>query len=166
MSNTTMPPGWDKTHEDLMNEMMSGTRPSIGRAERDWATQYEQSLLPPDLRFPKVGEIYEAVRDIDVQLEIYFSAPFTNSGNVKLLNGERVRITFISPEDKPIVALAHPIQYSTIEERFMPRAQREPPYSHFSVVLKTAGLHAGFRPVSKWSIRNLTLIAADICRRS
>lgn len=148
-----------------MTEMHSGKRPSIGRAEMDWATQYEQSLLPPNIRFPKVGEIYEAIQDTDVQFEIYFSAPITNSGNGKLLTGERVRVTFISPKDRPIWAFARPIQYRTVEDRFVDKAQCDPPYGHFAVVLKTAELDASFRPVGKWSIRNLTLVAADACRR-
>lgn len=150
-----MPPGWNKTHEDLMAEMKSGKRPSIGRAESDWATQYEQSLLPANIRFPKVGEIYEAVQDTDVQIEIYFSAPLTNSGNGRLFKGERVKINLISPQDKPIWAFADPIRYRTVEERFVPRAQREPPYSHFTVVLKTVELHAYFRQVKKWTISDL-----------
>ncbi len=160
-----MPPGWNKTHEDLMAEMKSGKRLSIGRAEIDWATQYEQSILSPNIRFPKVGEVYEAVQDTDVQFEIYFSAPVTNSGNGRLLNGERVKITYILPEDKPIWAFADPIQYRAVEERFVQKAQREPPYSHFAVVLKTVELHACFRQVRRWTMGNLILGAADACGR-
>lgn len=128
-----------------MAEMKSGKRPSIGRAELDWATQYEQSVLPPDIRFPKVGEIYEAVQDTDVQFEIYFSAPITNSGSGRLLKGERLKIRLVSPLDKPIWAFADPIRYRAVEERFVPKAQREPPYSHFTVVFKTVALIACFR---------------------
>lgn len=160
-----MPPGWNKTYDDLMAEMKCGKRPSIGRAEIDWATQYEKSLLPPNIRFPKVGEIYESAQDTDVQFEIYFSAPITNSGNGRLFTGERVRIIFISPESKPIWAFAAPVQYRAVERRFVQKALREPPYSHFRVVLKTMELHASFRLVRRWTIRNLTLAAADALRR-
>jgi len=165
MSSASIPPGWNKTHEDLMLEMKSGKRPSIVRAEMDWATQYEQSLLPPAIHFPKVREIYEAIQDTDVPFEIYFSAPITNSGNGKLLKGERVRITHISPKDRPIWAFARPIQYRTVEDRFLSKAQRKPPYGHYAVVLKTVDLHSSFRQVRVWSIRNLILGAADACRR-
>lgn len=163
--DSLMPPGWNKTHEDLMAEMKSGKRASIGRTDMDWATQYEQSLLPSNMRFPKMGEIYEAVHDIDVQFEMYFSAPLTNSGTGRLLTGERVRITLISPHDRPIWAFARPMQYRTTEARFVQKEQRKPPYSHFSIVLKTMELHAYFRPVKKWTISNLKLIAADACQR-
>ena len=155
MSSASMPPGWNKTHEDLHAEMKTGKRRSIVRAEMDWATQYEQSLLPADIRFLKVGEVYEAAQDIDVQFEIYFAAPVTNSGNGSLFKGERVKIKFISPRDKPIWAFAKPLRYRAVEKRFLPETQREPKYSHFYVVLKTVELHAAFRQVRTWTISGL-----------
>ncbi|MBI5848853.1 MAG: hypothetical protein HZB31_13080 [Nitrospirae bacterium] len=163
--DSLMPPGWNKTHEDLMTEMKNGKRASIGRAEMDWATQYEQGLLPSNIRFPRVGEIYEVAHDIDVQFEMYFAAPLTNSGSGRLLTGERVRITLISPQHRPIWAFARPLQYRTIEERFVQKEQRKPPYSHFSIILKTMELHSCFRLVDKWTVFNLKLIVADACRR-
>lgn len=151
-----MPPGWDKTHGDLVAEMQSGKRASIVRAEMEWATQYEQGLLPPDIRFPKVGEIYEALQATDVQFEIYFAAPVTNSGNGRLFKGERVKIKYIMPQDRPIRALADPVRHREIEKRFLSEEQRKPPYSHFYIVCTTVELNAGFRRVRRWGISDLT----------
>lgn len=151
-----MPPGWNKTHADLTAELHSGKRAKIVREEMEWATQYEQSQLPPDIRFPKVGEIYEALEDMDVQFEIYFAAPVTNNGNGRLFKGERVKIKHIMPQDRPIRALARPVKYRAVEKRFLSEAQREPPYSHFYIVFTTLELSASFRHVKRWGISSLT----------
>ena len=140
-----MPAGWDKTHDDLFAE-----RPGIGRPESDWATAYEQSLLPTSTHFPVVGEIYEASQDTTVQFIVTFAAPVSDSGVGLLLKGERVEIKHVAPNVKPIWAYAAALNYADVERRFIAEKTRsEPPYSHFTISLKTTELNERFQRIEK-----------------
>jgi hypothetical protein len=70
------PPGWNKTLADLMAEVDSGLRQSVGSPEMDWARDYERSLLPSDTRFPCEGEVYEALDDILVDYLTSWATPW------------------------------------------------------------------------------------------
>src|SRR5215203_6896773 len=94
MSESTIPPappGWNKTISELVAETTSGLRKSVGPYEIEWARDYERSLLPADVRFPKEGDLYEALQDVQIDYLTSWAAPFTGSGKGILKKGERIR---------------------------------------------------------------------------
>src|SRR5438876_7930675 len=56
------------------------------------AQDYERSLLPPDLVFPRQGQIWEAVRDCEVNFIARTTNPLLPGGRARIQQGERVRI--------------------------------------------------------------------------
>ncbi len=60
------PEGWNKTLADLDAEYRAGARVTLGSPEVDWAREYERSLLPADTRFPREGDVYEALEDFEL----------------------------------------------------------------------------------------------------
>ena len=69
MSKKPVPPapeGWNKTLADLMDEVTTGKRKSLGSPEIDWARDYERSLLPVGTRFPQRGDLYEVTEAVEV----------------------------------------------------------------------------------------------------
>lgn len=141
------PADWKKTGQDLYNEMHSGLRSFIPQKELEWAADYERSLIPKKYKFPKKGYVYEALEDIDVELEIWFSAPGSGSEDAKLFKGERIWI-YYEPDGNEIEPCAHPIEYEKLEERLVPTETRDLSfYAGYSILIRTTTLNEKFRLV-------------------
>jgi hypothetical protein len=54
--------------------------------------EFERSFLPPDLVFPREGQIWEAVRDCEVSGRMMRQQRTVFWGKVKLRKGDRIRI--------------------------------------------------------------------------
>jgi hypothetical protein len=144
------PPGWNKTIADLSAEMKKGIRKSFGSPEVEWARDYERSLLPKDIRFPKQGDIYEAIEDVPVHYMTAWRAPFTGGGDGQLKKGERVVIKDKPIDSRPIGVYAEAANYASLEERIVPSAERnDPKYAGFYFSFKTLELNRKFRLVSE-----------------
>lgn len=142
------PAGWKLTIADLCAEMKAGKRKSVGSPETDWARDYERSLLPANTRFPKKGDVFEAVEDVQIQFMTAWAAPFTGSGEGILKKGERVFIDQEPSTPKPIGVYAVAMDYDAAESRLVSGAERsDPKYSGFYFSLKTAVLNRQFRLV-------------------
>lgn len=74
------PPGWNKTVADLLAEAKRGERGSVGSPEVDWARDYERSRIPFGSRFPRKGDVYEAIKDFSVDYMTAWAAPYTGGG--------------------------------------------------------------------------------------
>lgn len=139
------PPDWNLTISDLMAEIESGKRKGVGHPELDWAREYEKSLIPEGVRFPRKGDVYESLYDQEVSYLTAWSAPFTGGGEATLLKGERIWIDSDPREEKPIGTYALPIEYGKLEERMVPREEREAPkYGGFYFYFKTVDLNDKF----------------------
>jgi hypothetical protein len=114
------PPGWNKTISDLTKEVNSGLRTNVGPLEIKWARAYERELLPPDVRFPKQGDTYEALEDMEIGYLTAWAAPFTGSGNATLKMGERIRVTHDPVDPRPIGAYLEAVDYPALEQRMVP----------------------------------------------
>ena len=144
------PLGWNKTIADLSAEANKGIRKTVGRPEIDWARDYERSLLPEGIRFPKKGDIYEAIEDIPVCYMTAWRAPFTGGGDSQLNKGERVVIKDEPIDSRPIGVYAEAVNYASLEERIVPSAERSnPKYAGFYFSFKTLELNQKFRLVSE-----------------
>jgi hypothetical protein len=142
------PSGWDLTIEDLVAQMKLGKRKSVGSPETDWARDYERSLLPPDVRFPQKGDVYEAQESVAVHYMTAWGAPFTGGGEGQLEQGDRVFIDSAPSNPRPISVYAVACDYRAIEQRMVPSSVRDDPtYSDFYFSLKVIDLHRYFRLV-------------------
>ncbi len=141
------PEGWNKSLADLDAEYESGARRTpAGSPEIDWARDYERSLLPADTRFPRVGDVYEALEDLEAHYLTSWDAPFTGGGKGLLLRGDQVVVRYMLPQ--PIAVNARAVNYREIEARVVPESERKAQgYGGFSFVLKTAALNTKFRLV-------------------
>jgi hypothetical protein len=143
------PPEWKSTISDLWSDMKAGKRRSIAQQEFEWAEDYERSLIPENCRFPRKGDLYESLEDQVVDFQTDWAMPYTGAGEGTLLKGERVRIE--EPRnDKPVIVSAKPVDYAKLEERMVPKQDREcPKYGRFYLRLKTMDLNTRFRLVKK-----------------
>ena len=138
------PPGWNKTVEDLTQEMLRGLRASVGSPEVEWAIEYERSLLPPGTRFPAQGDIYTANHDVAVKLLVSWRAPVTTCIGYTLPAGAGVRIES-EAADRPITVYALPIDYKGVEKAAVPLWTRwRPSYQGYCVALETRELLRSF----------------------
>ncbi len=141
------PPGWNKTMADLSAEMQRGERREIGWPESQWAVDYERSLLPPDTRYPRDGDIYEALQDMTVSCFISRAAPFTDAREGLLRQGEQV-VVESAGSDRPITVYATPVHARAVQARMVPWWIRfMPGYAGMYFALDTRDLNTRFRLV-------------------
>lgn len=142
------PADWNKTIDDLMQEMNLGLRKGIGQPELDWAREYSRSLIPAGSRFPRKGDLYESLVDQPIRYMTAWSAPYTGGGDSTILAGERVWIDDDPSDEKPIGVYAIPIEYDKLETRMVPPEDREAgKYSGFYLYVDTLVLLEKYRLV-------------------
>lgn len=144
-----MPPGWNKTVADLHGEMDLGLRDSVSPEEYQWAEEYERSLLPPDVHYPREGEVYECAETALFTYMTQWAAPYSGGGKGLLRAGERVVISETGLELETLGVFARPVDYEAIEKRTVPENERTAnKYWRFAFVLRTIELHTKFRLVA------------------
>ena len=136
------PAGWTKTLRDL------DWKSTISSEEFAWARAYELSLLRPWVRFPKDGEIFEALDNMEVDYVTHWRAPFTDGGKGKLRKGERVKVFVWSKQPEEIGYYAAPLDYECVEKGLIPEDVRgKPNYDGFSLSIRVDDLNKKFRLV-------------------
>jgi hypothetical protein len=73
-------------------------RQTIEGKTLDNARKLTQALMPEGLFYPKGGEVFEAIKDVQISYLTHFMAPYTGGDKAKILKGERVIalcITFV-----------------------------------------------------------------------
>lgn len=102
------------------------------------SVEYERSILPPDIIFPRMGEIWETTRDCEAHCVATVSNRFHSVTTAILRPGERVRILELD-EPKPVQVTFVPVQYQELEESIVPPEIRtRSGYSHYVLYLKVA----------------------------
>ncbi len=131
----------------------------------NWVLALERARLPKDLAFPREGEIWEAVREceVDFHAQIDWQRPaglglqmastplspaqfraFMGFGTATLPWGERVRILPLD-HPKPVDVSFVPIRYEHLQQQIVPEEVRKlPGYQGFALRLKTARTVADF----------------------
>jgi hypothetical protein len=118
------PPKWDRTVDGLAG---SST----------WVSEFERSFLPPDIVFPRVGQIWETVRDCEVTFIAFIPKTILPCGRARLQQGERVRI--LTEEPKPTRITFQPVRYQELHSVIVPEEIRERPgYSYYWLSLRIA----------------------------
>ena len=144
----SIPQGWNKTIADLVAEFRRGERLSVGSPESDWAWEYERSLIPPEMRFPREGDVYEVLEDMQVRYMTSWRAPFTGGGEGLLRKGDQLQVDQAPSEPDSIGAYVIALDYNELERRMVPEADRErPKYGGFYFHFKTVELNTKFRLV-------------------
>lgn len=145
-----MPEDWNLTIADLSEEVKAGRLKTVGQPELDWAREYERRQLPANTRYPKKGDVYESLEDQTVNYLTAWAAPFTGGGKGTLLKGELVWIDSENPNDsKPIAIYALPVEYEKLEERMVPKSERESQkYGGFYLYFSTIDLNTNFKLVN------------------
>jgi hypothetical protein len=144
------PPGWNKTLDDLVQEITRGARWFVSGEEAEWARDYERSLLPSGTVFPRGGEVWEAVGDCDVQVEYLFAAPGSSGTTGRLRAGERVRIVEGGSDPAPIVVSFVPLRYDALHEALVPADVRAAlRYTGYALAARTAHVNRHFRRIEE-----------------
>lgn len=139
------PEGWKLTLADLMNEIETGKRESLEPHELDWARDYERSLIPETMRFPRKGDVYEALQDMEVDFMTAWAAPFTGGGKAVMRKGDRVLVESEPSDPRPIGSYAEAMEYRALEERMVPKSDRNAPgYGGFYFYFSTVDLNTKF----------------------
>lgn len=142
------PVGWNKTTDDLLREAERGERLGVGRPEMDWAIEYERSLIPSTMRFPRKGDVYEASADMTVDYMTAWTGPYTGGGTGILKQGDRVVVAQKVSDPKPIGVYVKAVDYAELEARMVPLEERKaPPYGGFYFSFDTVDLNTKFRLV-------------------
>ena len=118
----------------------------------EWVLDLERSRLPRDIIFPRVGQIWAAVRDCQVEYRISIEQPEPAADLAKLLQdfarqfgvaqlsqGERVRILEVDHPDKPLRVTFQPLRYLELQAGIVPEDTRQSPgYSGYELSMRTA----------------------------
>ena len=138
-----LPTGWNKRLADLKATDHGDGQLCITAEEMEWAREYDRRLLRPWARFPRDGEIYEAMEDFRVSFVTHWSAPFTGGGDGILPKGTRVRVRVFDPE--PVAVYADAENASELENLLVPDEDRQAPkYGGYSLSISTEDLNRHF----------------------
>lgn len=138
------PADWKTTLTEL-----SAQRRSQSAEEIRWAREYEREQLRSWARFPKNGELFEALRDLPVRYLIHWKAPYATGGDGTLTKGTRVRTSVPAADPEPIGVYTTPVDEKLFAQQFIPEAERaSSKYDGYSVFLNVAQLNKDFRLVA------------------
>jgi hypothetical protein len=106
-------------------------------------------LLLDGTRFPKNGELYESISEIEVSYQIHFKAPFTGGGSGTLPKGVVVEVIFNPAMKDPIGVAAKPIEYEWVERILIPKDDlANSKYGGYSITISTQQLNEKFKLVA------------------
>src|SRR5207247_21166 len=102
-----------------------------------WALDYERALLPPDITFPHGGQIWEAMRDCEVNFIAFIPKTVLPGGRARLHQGERGRI--LTNDPAPIHVAFRPVRYDELHPSIVPQDVRNRPgYLYYWLSLRIA----------------------------
>ena len=121
-------PKWSKTTDDL----------DSGDFVRR-VLDYERSLLPRNIMFPRADQVWETVRNCEVHYHTWGSCPpVLTGGRARLQQGERVRILPLD-DPRPFYVTFRPVRYQALQESTIPDDVRSNAgYSHYVLSLRLA----------------------------
>jgi hypothetical protein len=127
-----------------------------------WAIELERARLPSGMVAPRVGQVWETVRDCEVGLRPHFvsrehymaetkqAAAATwrlmmLCGLARLRQGEKIRIVGLDDEKKPLHVTFQPVRYNELHAGIVPEDVRQAPeYAGYELSVKTAKTMADF----------------------
>ena len=140
-----------KTVDELFDEMEKGKTVS-GKAIEN-ARKLSKALMTTGLFYPKGGEVFEAIDDVQIDYLTYFMAPYTGGKKAILLEGERIIVSKPN-QDKPLGYYCYPINAEEVENRIIPNSDKDAPeYNGFSLFIDTKILNKNFKQINLMPIK-------------
>ena len=137
------PADWKTTLTELSAEKRSHSAEEIR-----WAREFERDQLRTWARFPKDGDLYEALRDLPVRYLIHWKAPYATGGEAYVATGSRVRASVPAGDPEPIGVYTTPVDEKLFAAKFIPESDRTSgKFGGYSVFLYVAQLNRDFRLV-------------------
>ncbi len=103
--------------------------------------------------YPKGGEVFKAVQDVEIDYMTHFMKPYTGGGTAKLLKGERVIVS----KPNHYISLGYycyPVNADEVENRVVPVSDKDDPtYNGFSLYIDTKSLNKNFKPIELMPIK-------------
>ena len=105
--------------------------------------------MASDLRYPREGEVYEAIEDVPVgYMTHYFNLPYTGGGNATLSMGEQVRVSYVRG-DKPVGVYCNPLRYEELHQKIVGLDERSHGmYRGYCLAINTELLNKSFKLVA------------------
>ncbi len=161
-----------KTVDKLFDEVKKGK--SVSGKVFENARKLSKALIPTRIFYPKGGEVFEGMQDVQISYLTHFMAAYTGGDKTKLLKGERVIVSKPN-QDKPLGYYCYPINATEIEDRIIPFSDKDDPaYNGFSLSIDIKSLNKDFQQIELMPINfikgdatnpndNKTKIIVHIC---
>lgn len=127
------------TLDDLFSELMVGKREMIGSPEREWAIDYELSLLPESVRFPHQGDVYCPRATITLSASFPGNSPVSGTEVAVDLSPEDRLWVFDPLGERELGAHLRPVDYASLRQRFVPARSND-----YFFYIKTTVLNESF----------------------
>ena len=116
------------------------------------ARDFERSLLPRGIVFPREGQIWVTIRDCRIGFLAWYSqaalkqqlvgspahGPLFPCGSAQLKQGEKVRILSVD-DSRPLTVSFVPVRYAELQDVLVPESVRtRPGYTHYQLTATTA----------------------------
>jgi len=134
-----------KTNEELNEELRLGQRKSITQEDLLKSEELKRILYPDWIVYPKGGEIYEAIDDVEVLYMTSWGAPFTGGGNVIFPKGETIKVATPN-RPKPTSVYCEAVNYKKLHHLVVPEKDRSAPdYGGYYFAIETLTLNTKFK---------------------
>jgi hypothetical protein len=144
MKRIAPPPGWNKTTSEL-----AASKPFPTPLEWEWAQVYELMGLRKWARFPRDGEVYEALENLLIEYLIQWDAPVSSGDTGLITRGTQVRVSVMPEDQEPLSVYADPLEYDRVERELIPEGTRATTkYAGFYLSIRTEDLNRFFRRIS------------------
>jgi len=144
------PENWTKTIDNLFDEEEQGLRENISDDELEWAKNYELSLLPKAMRFPRKGDVYECLEERDIEYLTIWENDEIDGGDTQLQKGDRLLIGEAPEEQQPLGVYLEAFDYDGLEKRMIPAKERkDPTYGGFFFFIDSLDLYQNFKLINR-----------------
>ena len=110
------------------------------------ARNYEWFLMGPEIRRPREGDGYLAVRDVPALTMISFRAPVTGGEEVVIPAGTRIEVAVEPVHEAPITIYAIPRNYTDMEKYFVPESDLlNPKYAGYGLSINIREFKEGLK---------------------
>jgi len=86
--------------------------------------EFERSFLGNEFRYPRDGEIYEAVIDVEIAYLTQWASPYTGGDSFVLKAGEQIKVDVSEHNPEPLTVFASSTDPERLEEQIVPKDVR------------------------------------------